>query len=241
MRKPLKELQVAVENHNETYMKQLNDGKTEKLAELVRTRFPGKLYKLLVVGCGTGLEAAVLAQSLRAETIGIDITNNFNPGAADYADLRLGDAMALDFPDDYFDFVYSYHALEHISDPRKALSEIARVLRTGGGYCIGTPNRSRVVGYLGSKTATWKQKFQWNIIDWKARFAGKFRNEYGAHAGFSASELQGLLSERFEDTVNITNDYYYAVYRRHYSLLSQLIRVRLDKWLFPSVYFFGIK
>ena len=221
-------------------MHKLNDRKTKKLIELVRAHFTGKIDKLLVVGCGTGLEAAILAQVLGIEVIGIDIKANFNPQAGVVADLRVGDAMALDFPDDYFDFVYSYHALEHISDPRKALHEIDRVLRPGGGYCIGTPNRSRIFGYLGSKT-TLNQKLKWNFTDWKARLAGKFRNEYGAHAGFSASELEGLLRERFHQAINITDDYYYAIYHDRARWISFLTRTRLDEWIFPSVYFFGVK
>ena len=218
----------------------MNNSKTKKLIELVKTHFSGKIDKLLVVGCGNGLEAAVLAQVLGVKVIGIDIKDNFNPQAAVLADLRLGDAMALDFPDNYFDFVYSYHALEHISDPRKALHEIDRVLTPGGSYCVGTPNRSRVIGYLGSKT-TLQKKLKWNFTDWKSRLTGKFRNEYGAHAGFSASELEGLLRERFHQPMNITNDYYFAIYHDRARWISLLIHSRLDKWIFPSVYFFGIK
>jgi ubiquinone/menaquinone biosynthesis C-methylase UbiE len=48
------------------------------------------------------------------------------------ADLRLGDAQALDFPDESFDTVVSTYALCAVPDDRRAVQEMARVLRPGG-------------------------------------------------------------------------------------------------------------
>ena len=48
------------------------------------------------------------------------------------ADLRLGDAQALDFPDASFDTVVCTLALCTIPDDRKAVAEALRVLRPGG-------------------------------------------------------------------------------------------------------------
>src|SRR5947207_14535687 len=48
------------------------------------------------------------------------------------ADLRIGDAQALDFPDESFDTVVCTLALCTIPDPRGAIAETRRVLRTGG-------------------------------------------------------------------------------------------------------------
>ena len=42
------------------------------------------------------------------------------------------DAMNMLFRDEYFDFVTSFNALEHIPDPLKALEEMVRVTRPGG-------------------------------------------------------------------------------------------------------------
>jgi len=40
------------------------DFKTEKIAELIAENFANGIQRLLVVGCGSGLEAAVLARML---------------------------------------------------------------------------------------------------------------------------------------------------------------------------------
>lgn len=219
-------------------MHRLRDPKTELVANIISNNNQD-INKLLVVGCGSGVEAAILAQSLDVETFGIDILDNFDPDSARYSRLQVGDAMALNFDDNSFDFIYSYHALEHIPDPQQALSEMRRVLRPGGGFWIGTPNRLRVLGYLGSKDATLREKLKWNYIDWKARLSGKFRNKYGAHAGFSASELDGLLSDVFPIVNDVTDVYFSAIYSRH-SISLRLIKLSgLSAIIYPSVYFMG--
>jgi ubiquinone/menaquinone biosynthesis C-methylase UbiE len=48
------------------------------------------------------------------------------------ADLRQGDAQALDFPDSSFDTVLCALGLCAIPDDRRAVTEMARVLRPGG-------------------------------------------------------------------------------------------------------------
>jgi ubiquinone/menaquinone biosynthesis C-methylase UbiE len=71
----------------------------------------------------TGIELSpsmlALAQA-RARSLGVD------------ADLRLGDAQALEFADESFDSVVVTLGLCTIPDDRKAVSEMRRVLRPGG-------------------------------------------------------------------------------------------------------------
>jgi len=52
------------------------------------------------------------------------------------ADLRLGDAQTLDFPDDSFDTIVCTLGLCTIPDPRRAIAEARRVLRTGGSLLL---------------------------------------------------------------------------------------------------------
>jgi SAM-dependent methyltransferase len=49
-----------------------------------------------------------------------------------------GDAHALHWADDTFDFAYSFSVFEHLEDPGKCLAEVMRVLKPGGGFCIST-------------------------------------------------------------------------------------------------------
>ena len=222
-------------------MPDLTDTKTEKVAQIIREIHQAEIKKLLVVGCGSGLEAAILAQQLKTEVFGIDIEDDFDEQAQKFAKLQTGDAMNLSFDDESFDFVFSYHALEHIENPNKALREIHRVLKKGGGFWIGTPNKSRIVGYIGGKKTSVSQKVKWNLIDWRAKITGKFENKFGAHAGFTAVELHALLTKVFPTVRNETRNYFLKVYENHSSLVKAIIASGLSQFIFPSVYFSGRK
>ncbi|HEY0429614.1 MAG TPA: class I SAM-dependent methyltransferase [Pyrinomonadaceae bacterium] len=222
-------------------MSSLADSKTEKVAEIIRRIHHGEIKNLLVVGCGEGIEAAILAQKLNASVVGIDIEDNFDKEAAVFAKLQTGDALALDFADETFDFVFSYHALEHIENPKKALKEIHRVLKKSGGFWIGTPNKSRIVGYIGGKNTSLQEKIKWNLADWKARLKGRFENELGAHAGFSGKELYGLLNEVFSKTSDQTKTYFSTVYAHYPRVIKWIERSGASRFVYPSVYFSGVK
>ena len=69
------------------------------------------------------------------------------------ADLRLGDAQALDLPDAAFDTVLCTLSLCAIPDERRAISEMKRVLRPGGrlvlvDHVAGSPAWVRAVQWL---------------------------------------------------------------------------------------------
>lgn len=216
-----------------------SDPKTVILADLICQQENATPTKILVVGCGKGIEAAVLAQHLRTSVTGVDIVTNFDERARMFADLRFGDATKMEFDDESFDFVYSFHALEHIPDFRAALREMRRVLRRDGGWMIGTPNSKRIVGYLGSKDASMAAKLKWNFADWNAKLHGRFRNELGAHAGYTKEELRGELTNVFSKVTDITLDYYRDVYSSKRGLIDAMAFTGASTWLFPCIYFLG--
>ena len=217
------------------------DPKMEVLATLIRGHARLPLRRLLVVGCGSGIEAAVLAHALQVEVVGIDLHGKFDAQAAAAVDLRQGDATDLAFDDGSFDLAFSFHVLEHVPEYQKAILEIHRVLAAGGTACVGTPNRDRLVGYLGSTDATLYQKIVWNFWDWKAMLRGRFRNELGAHAGFTSEELATALGQSFGKTDEITQAYYDGVYQRHARAVDWLGRTGLGRLLFPAIYFIASK
>ncbi len=217
------------------------DRKTIALARIAANHWREKPMNLLVVGCGTGREAGVLARYFHINTIGVDIGNEYafdREGAAP-AKLEIMDAQALEFPDKYFDFVYSFHALEHMADPRRALCEMARVLKPHGLYVLGTPNKARVVGYIGSATSR-KNKLKWNVNDWVARLRGEWRNEAGAHAGFTQMELHSMASTSFENkSILISDEYYSELYGT--KVVQWLKAMKISRWIYPCVYIVGNK
>lgn len=162
----------------------------------------------LVIGCGNGDEVVYLRRAFRnTRIVGLDVEMKFSPLARAEADVLVADATLLPFPAESFDFAASFHSLEHVGDTHRALAELRRVLRPGAWFYVGVPNKSRLLGYLGSFDATTWQKFTWNAQDYLARLRGCFRNEAGAHAGFEAKELASLLKEYFSDVELLTEEY----------------------------------
>jgi ubiquinone/menaquinone biosynthesis C-methylase UbiE len=166
--------------------------------------------RVLVAGCGKGHEALHIRKEIGGSVVGVDIEEQWDPQlGADVPDFRLvtGSIFELPFADGSFDVVFYHHVIEHVNDSAWSLRELARILRPGGLIYVGTPNRHRLVGYLGSFDATSMEKVRWNLIDYRARLARRFRNELGAHAGFSEKELHHLLAEEFVDIRFLTGDY----------------------------------
>lgn len=97
--------------------------------------------RLLDVGCGLGDAALALADDLgkHGEIVGVDASTEMLRIACERATAAtcrvrwsVGDALALDEQDASFDAVRSERTLQWVSDPSRAVGEIARVVRPGG-------------------------------------------------------------------------------------------------------------
>lgn len=97
--------------------------------------------RLLDVGCGLGEAAVALAEDLGhdGEVVGVDVSEEMLRSARARAStarcrvrFSVGDAGALDEPDDCFDAVRSERTLQWLADPVAAVAEMARVVRPGG-------------------------------------------------------------------------------------------------------------
>ncbi len=61
----------------------------------------------------------------------------------------------IDYPNDYFDIVFSDNVMEHIHSPDVTLKEISRVLKRGGVFLAKTPSRFHYVAIIASCTPHW--------------------------------------------------------------------------------------
>jgi SAM-dependent methyltransferase len=95
----------------------------------------GQARRVLEVGCGTGVITEEVARLTRAQVVGLDIDPGrlslARHGQAD-ASYVLGDAHALPFPGVTFDVVLCHYLLLWVSDPQRAVCEMARVVNEGG-------------------------------------------------------------------------------------------------------------
>jgi ubiquinone/menaquinone biosynthesis C-methylase UbiE len=92
---------------------------------------------VLEIGMGTGLNLPYYRDDIRLTGIEfspemLELARKRATELGRAADLRVGDAQALEFPDESFDTVVITLSLCTIPDDRRAVAEARRVLRSGG-------------------------------------------------------------------------------------------------------------
>jgi len=104
--------------------------------------------KVLEIGVGTGIHAEYLFNNCHKNFIfyGVDLSKEMllqtrkKLGNKKNIKLRIMDGENLKFKDNSFDKVYISGSLHHYNNPEKGISEILRVLKKGGKFCIMEPN-----------------------------------------------------------------------------------------------------
>ncbi len=181
---------------------------------------------------------------LQVGVVGFDIAlkDELHNTQGEHWRLLRADVLDIPFEEASFDAVFYYHVIEHVPDPQRSLQEIARVLKPGGGLFVGTPNRSRLIGYVGSRTS-FVNKLKWNWKDWKYRLRGRFRNEYGAHAGFTENELRALATPYFREVIFLTGDYLVSKYAQKLPkpILALVLWKPVRTIVAPAVYLWAYK
>jgi ubiquinone/menaquinone biosynthesis C-methylase UbiE len=142
----------------------------------------------LEVAVGTGLNLP--HYSAEVELTGIDLSPEMlelavrrTEDLGRRAELKVGDAQELPFPDAYFDTVLCTFSLCNIPDVRRSISEMKRVLKPGG--------RMILVDHIGSSVRPifWLQRF---IEFFSKRIEGEHLTRRPAiavrEAGFSFKE-----------------------------------------------------
>lgn len=111
---------------------------------------PGQ--KVLDVGCGIGGGDFFMAKEYKVEVIGMDLSSNMVGIAYERAQeeankelkchFEIGDITKQNFPNGYFDVIYSRDTLLHIADKKKLFAQFKDWLKPGGkvfitDYCCG--------------------------------------------------------------------------------------------------------
>ena len=119
------------------------------LDEIARERPIGDM---LNVGCGEG----DLDRSFKARTARL-VSCDLNDADVAYArqlnaelegaTFEVQDATALTYADATFDVVTCVDVIEHVSDPRRLLAELARVVRPGGDVLLTCPSARFPITY----------------------------------------------------------------------------------------------
>lgn len=139
--------------------------------------------RYLDIWCGTG-EFILANRHKFKECYGVDITDErFGKYAEkiqkNNISLLRQDATNLSqFPDEYFDVISLSDVLEHTTEYKKILSEVYRVLKSEGTFCLTVPWPHDNV---------WKYHFLWHVIPW---FPLENIKKDLSDAGFSMTRYQ---------------------------------------------------
>ncbi|MCD6472397.1 class I SAM-dependent methyltransferase [Candidatus Aerophobetes bacterium] len=99
---------------------------------------------VLDAGCGQGYGAFFLSNNAKS-VVGIDIAHEaINDAKKNYIQpnlcFKIMDITKMEFPNNFFDVICSFEAIEHLDDHGLFLTEVARVLKPSGHFFISTPN-----------------------------------------------------------------------------------------------------
>lgn len=134
----------------------------ERTAETAWLGYKARSFELLAlaegdqvldVGCGTGEDVRAIAGLVRGvSVIGVDASEDKIRGARAQTlglprpvDFRVADAYALPFEDRTFDGCRADRVFHHLTDPPKALAEMARVTRAGGRVVVSDTDYDTLV------------------------------------------------------------------------------------------------
>jgi SAM-dependent methyltransferase len=111
-------------------------------------------WDVLEIGVGSGSHAGLIAPYARSFT-GIDITEYAVTSTSERlrqaglsSRILCMDAERMDFPDQSFDFIWSWGVIHHSADTHRVVSEMRRVLRPGGQAVIMVYNRNWWNSYI---------------------------------------------------------------------------------------------
>jgi SAM-dependent methyltransferase len=102
-----------------------------------------RAVRALDIGCGNGEVSDAVGRATGATVVCGDISSEAvgacRARGLEAHQIELGNEQ-LPFENDSFDLVFMTEVLEHLVYPDRALTDINRVLRTGGSLLLSTPN-----------------------------------------------------------------------------------------------------
>jgi len=155
--------------------------------------------RVLDLGCGTGYGSEEMA-GLAGRLTSIDISPDAVSTARSFSkrrniDFAAADAGRLPFRNASFDLVVAFEVIEHLADWPKMLSEVRRVLSSGGQFIVSTPNK---LYYAESRADSGPNPYHEHEFEYE-EFRHALETEFSHVALFLQNHSEGLLFQ--SDTV----------------------------------------
>ena len=184
--------------------------------------------KILEIGSGSGaLLYKLINQGYNISGIEPDM-RRIEYGSTVFGELPITPMRgeSLRFADESYDIVLSFDVFEHICDSNAHLSEVRRVLRLGGYYLFGTPNKNTNIPWEIISTRSFDYRRYHCALHTRKQLCKRL-----SAAGFSCSIIDVPVSNDF--TIGkITK-----VFGKFGNLFLMLVNLdRLPRWLRPNIY-----
>lgn len=102
--------------------------------------------RFLDIGCGLGI-GLTYAERFNYQLYATELDADAISFVKQHFDVEVfhGELLNADYPDQYFDYIYINHVIEHVLDPAAYMQTVHRILKPGGIVFIGTPNISSFI------------------------------------------------------------------------------------------------
>jgi ubiquinone/menaquinone biosynthesis C-methylase UbiE len=100
---------------------------------------------VLDAGCGHGNYIIDELRDKFSSAIGIDVAPEVMDKNVCLDKTIVGNIESLPFENNTFDLIISLWVFEHVENPQKVYTEIARVLKPGGYFAFATPNKKSIL------------------------------------------------------------------------------------------------
>jgi ubiquinone/menaquinone biosynthesis C-methylase UbiE len=151
--------------------------------------------KVLEVAPGPGYLAIEMARLGRVGVTGLDISRTFVQIASEKArqegvtaDFHQGDAAVMPFASESFDLIVTQAAFKNFAYPESALSEMHRVLRSGGTAVIQDMNRDATHEDIALEVEHMK-------LGWLTSFTTKATLESLRRRAYSPAQFERLIAQ----------------------------------------------
>lgn len=203
--------------------------------------------KILEIGVGLGAEHKKFAEN-NADLYGIDLTSRsiiHTKRRLSYLGLKSniekGDAEKLEFPDNFFDKIFSWGVIHHSPDTRQCVNEIFRVLKKDGEAKIMIYHKWSMLGFM--------LYFRYAILGFKPWLTiddvfNKYMESPGTKA-YSINEVRQLFSEysslKIKTCLSHADLLSSSAGQRHGGLLIKMARILWPRTLIKKYFqFFGL-